>query len=823
VNTAQPSKLDRRLLLACLFASGFTGLVYEVLWTRWFGLVFGTMAVSVSAVLAAFFLGIAVGSYLIACRLPAVRRPFLFYATLEGAIALFGAASYFVIRALPAAEAGFVGLPLAGLTAFRFALALLVLLVPTAAMGATLPVMLAGLARSREEAGRTTAIVYGVNTLGAVAGAYAASFWLLLHLGSMRTLAVTVLLNVAVAAFVAVRYHGVRIEGAADGEIAVPASDAAPATLPLLFAALSGLISIGLEVVITRLLTIVLEGTIYAFGAVLAVFLAGIGAGSILIGRRLPRLRDDPASGYRVYGLLMLAVFFFLAIPLLLLPWGNLALIRLHEWVGGGMALMHVKLLACTLVLLPTALAFGAAFPLVVVLYRRSALATGQGLGKLYAVNTVGAVVGSAAVGLLLIPTLGSDATLLMLLALLAVMVVLAGAAARDRRVALGALVAFAAFAMAWPGARVPELMRTHLATDMASFRAAREAARTRTLYFAEGSSGTVAIYGDPRRSWSMWINGLTQAGRQAAPPYYQPESLMLAVAPYALHPEPRTAAVIGYGGGVTTDALLQCAGIEDIRVIEIEPRVIEAVEAMPWPEGPPHLDSRVEVVLADARNHLRRDETRYDLILAHLSDPWLSGSASLATREFFRLARSRLEPGGILGVWMGKWGWGEAHARSVAAALSQEFEDVMLLSSATSYLLASDRPILLDIERIGERLREPGLAPMLRPHGMDRASALLASIAGAGRANPTEIPPNTDDNSYVEVMLPLLRHTAHVPIRELEPPLLTEPLLTARRFTSNGRPRSTTDDLEREMAVPASQTVGVEVAPVERQDPARP
>jgi spermidine synthase len=818
VNTTRPSELDRRLLLACLFASGFTGLVYEVLWTRWFGLVFGTMAVSVSAVLAAFFLGIAVGSYLIARRLPAVRRPLLFYAMLEGAIALFGAASCFVIRLLPAVEGGFEGLPLAELTAIRFSLALVVLLVPTAAMGATLPVMLTGLARSREEAGRQTAIVYGINTLGAVAGAYAASFWLLLLLGSTRTLVVTVSLNVVVATFVAVRYHDVRVERQAGDGTAVPVSGAAPAALPLILATLSGLISIGLEVILTRLLTIVLEGTIYAFGAVLAVFLAGIGAGSVLIGRRLPRLRDDPASGYRIYGLLMLGVFLFLAVPLLLLPWGNFALIRLHEWVGGGMALMHAKLLACTLVLLPTALAFGAAFPLVVVLYRSSSTA-GQGLGKLYAVNTVGAVVGSASVGLLLVPMLGSDATLLMLLALLAVVVALAAAAARDRRVALGALVAFAAFALAWPGARVPELMRTHLAQDGASFRAARESARTETLYFAEGASGTVAIYGDPRRSWSMWINGLTQAGRRAAPPYYQPESLMLAVAPYAVHPDPRTAAVIGYGGGVTTDALLHCAGIESVRVIEIEPRVIEAVEAMPWPEGPPHLNSRVEVVLADARNHLRRDETRYDLILAHLSDPWLSGSASLATREFFRLARSRLEPGGILGVWMGKWGWGEAHARSVAGALSQEFEDVMLLSSKTSYLLASDRPISLDLEQIDERLREPGLAPMLRPYGMDRASSLVASVAGAGKVNPTDVPANTDDNAYVEVMLPLLRHTAHVPVRELEPPLLTEPVLTARRFTSNGPQRSTANDLEREMAVTASRTIGIEVAPVEGQD----
>ncbi len=786
----------RFFLLSCLFVSGFSGLAYEILWTRAFGLVFGTMAVSVSAVLAAFFLGLAAGSHLAGRWAHRLRRPLLAYAVLETAIGVFGAGSYFVIGSLDQLEVALGASEPGTLLAVRFAAALVVLFVPTCAMGATLPVLLHGLVERRGEVGRLTAQVYGINTLGAVGGAYASSYWLLPRLGAAGALWLTVALNFAVALVVWIGFRR-RLSTAeagappdAGGEGRGGDRRRELAHLPLALAALAGLVSIALEVVLTRLLSTVLEGTIYSFGAVLATFLAGIGLGSVLIAPRLGR--PVGREGFALYARLLLTVFASVAVPLLLLPWAQYALLRLESGFATGVAQIHAKLLVSVLVLLPLATAFGAAFPLLVALYR-SARSAAAGLGRIYAANTVGAIVGSAAAGLVLVPTLGTDGTLLLILALVAAQAAVAGVAGGARALAWGGLALWAGFVLAWPGTPVAALMRSHTELDLDAYRRHLESAEDHLLYMAQGRTGDIAVFSS-EQSWALFINGLPQAGGFPEPPPYGAESVILALLPYALHRSPASALVVGYGGGITTDVLVHTEEVERVRVVEIEPRVLEAVEAVhrgpPFGDGrAPHQHPRVEVRLSDARNLLLRDPERFDLILCHVTDPWLSGAAGLATREFFALARDRLVPGGVFMIWLG--GWGQEHARSVSLALSEVFADLLVATvDYATYLLASDQPMVLAPTRMAERIGEPGLASFVAPMGLDRVEKLLTLIIGAGRAVPGPVPANTDDNAYVEVALPLLRRRGQPALVDLPVAVLSEPALTPGRFAAGGEER---------------------------------
>ncbi len=779
----------RGLLLGCLFVSGFTGLAYEILWMRWFGLVFGNMAVSVSAILSAFFLGLAAGSHFAGHHANRIERPLRVYAGLEALIGLFGLGSYALIKSLAVLETALGDAAASSLTAIRFGAALVVLFLPTFAMGATLPVFLRGIAGDGAHLSQRTAEVYGINTCGAVFGAYVTSYWLLPHLGAFNSLLLTVALNLTLALAIRLGFGKDRVPAAAAPREEASRTLDGAVVLPLVLAGLTGLAALVLEVVLTRLLSLVLEGTIYSFGAVLATFLAGIGLGSLAIRRHLDRLRDSPREGFALYARLLLTLFASVALPLLALPWLHFGLAWIWWSGASGIVQIHAKLILCVLVLLPMAIAFGAALPLLVALYKgarhQGVTGAAEGLGRLYAVNTVGGVIGAAGAGLVLVPVFGTDGTLLIVLALIAAQAAVVAIAGDRRRLALAALGLWIVFAVTWPGTPIAAMMRNHGQKDYGAFRQSSETVAEQTLYFAQGQTSDVAVFASPE-GWSLNINGLPQAGGGAEPPIYGAESLILALLPYALHPEPASALVVGYGGGITTEVLIRSEHTQRIRVVEIEPRVLDAVEAVHGDGNAPHQHPRVEVAVADARNLLLRDPELFDLVLCHVTDPWLSGAAGISTREFFELVHGRLAPGGVFMIWLG--GWGETHARSVAGALSQVFDDQLLVTvDYATYLVASNAPLQIDPASMASRLEEPGLQFLIAPLWLNRLENVLHLIIGGGSATTTEVPANTDDNAYVEVFLPLVRHRGNQPVADLPGPVLSEAALTSARFSEEG------------------------------------
>ena len=332
--------MPRSIIAALLLFSGGSALVYQLIWTRLLGFVFGTTTEAVSTVLAVFFGGLAVGNALAARRLDRAVRPLRLYAILELVIGACALASLPLLRGMSGLY-GWVGTDhsAATMAAIRIVAAGLVLLPPTIAMGATLPVVARGVVTRDATMGRWSAVIYGANTFGAVAGAYLCGYWLMPLLGVTRSVLVAAAANFAVAAVVLVLARREEATTAptedieSDADLADrDAGDRSVRAVFLLFFGLSGFVAIGYEVVWSKLFSIIMEGTLYGFSAVLTGFLLGIGAGSFLVAPWADRVRDLP----RAFGLLHAGTAVAVAAGMWAIPYLPLAAKRLSSNFAGA-------------------------------------------------------------------------------------------------------------------------------------------------------------------------------------------------------------------------------------------------------------------------------------------------------------------------------------------------------------------------------------------------------------------------------------------------------------------------------------------------------
>ncbi len=687
---AASSPGSSRLLLAaivlCFVLSGFAALLYQTAWLRLFSIYFGTSEYAVATVLAAYMGGLALGAHVSGRFLSQIRRPVLVYGALEGLIAAsalavplllqgFGALYALVLGGQPAPpSAGGLGQP-----AFYLVASFLVLLLPTACMGATLPILMRHVIRSQREVGPRTGLLYCCNTLGAVAGTLVAGFLLLPALGLQKTVWVGVGAN-ALVFLVALWVSRLGSEAEPDsGWLESPASassqpraGAAFFILPLML--LSGVVSFSYEVLWTRLLGYVLGGSVTAFSTMLAAFLGGIALGGGF-GGAIASTRARALSA-------------FVATQTLI----GLTSAAVYAWIevytpGERSTLAHAALAIA--VLLPSTVFIGATFPLAVrVLARDESNASGAA-ARIYAWNTSGAIVGSIAATFLIVPWLGFAGT-----ARLAVTISLALAfaaalrleRARARRstcVGLSALILLAT--LGWRPER-PRLV-THNAFTTAQPTSHEE-------FYAVGRSAAVRVLSDLHQL-KVFSNALPEAGikRRGAQPSLQSQQ-WLGTGPPLFRPQAKSMLVVGLGGGVTVELIP--ASIERIDVIELEEEIVRANRhASPLREHDPLQDPRVRLVVNDARNALRLTDARYDLLVSQPSHPWTAGASHLFSREYIALAKDHLTERGVLLFWLDAHFLSEALLRDLIHTLQAEFEHVTLLqpSELALHFYASDAP----------------------------------------------------------------------------------------------------------------------------------
>jgi spermidine synthase len=761
--------LRRAAVVGCLVFSGLSALVYQIVWVRLLGFTFGTSTEAVSTVLAVFFGGLALGNLWAAARLSRVERPLRVYALLELGIGVYALASVPLLQGLSGVPA-LLGAGQGSLerTLLRFAGSSLVLLPPTIAMGATLPVVARGLVTEDATVGRWSALLYAANTLGAVLGAYLCGFWMIPGLGLTRTVLVAGLVNLAVSAAV------LAVAGDLRAARTAPAAEAGAAGAPrgrlafLLFFGVSGFVAIGYEIIWSKVFGIVMDGTLYGFAAVLSAFLLGIALGSLFVAPRVDRIRDLPrAFGWLHAGIALSVAFGIRAVPDL--PYFAQRLAGLGALDG----LHRLYLLVLPIVLVPTAL-FGAAFPVLVRIVARQAAAAGKGIGLATAVNTAGSILASVLVGFLWIPQIGMDRSLVLLLLLDGgiALVALAGfQRARGWDAAAGVAGCAAALALAlvsFDGVRVDAAIAGYpiRAASLEEYRRLLERELAAQSFRREGRTAVVTVYSHPTHRL-LRTNGLPEAGYSFQPPYYPPESMLLGVLPYlCAEVEPRRALVVGLGGGNTLDALLHTR-LVSIDVVELEASVVEALGVFTAGREDPLADPRVRTIVNDGRNELllagHDGRPPYDLIASQPSHPWRIGAASLFTEEYFALARQRLAPGGSFAAWVNAFRIDRESFLAIVASFERVFPGSLFFDGSEAHarsdflLLGGREPLVLDPAAMARRMREPRLAALLERFGLRSVEEVLARFEGPAAAFAAIAPRarNSDDDAFVETRVP--------------------------------------------------------------------
>ena len=743
-------------LLALLFAaSGFAGLVYEVLWLRGLGLLFGNTVLAASTTLAAFFLGLAGGAWYWGERSAALPRPLRTYALLEVAIAV-SVLPYFLL--LPAYRALYepiyssVGAWPAALTAVKFLAASAVLVPPAFFMGGTLPVMGQHLVRRADQLGKTGSLLYALNTVGAAAGALCAGFFLPSAFGYRMSFGLAMTINLAVAAAAYAIDRGIEPAPAAKtgkkSKAKKPRAAEEPFPVPLALPAfVSGFLTLGLEVLWTRMFSQVMQNSVYTFSAILVVFLAVLSLGGLLANGLA---RSKASTLTTLSTMLALAGWAAAASPFLFMD-----VTEGMRYIGSGMpwpAYLTAVFVKVTLVLLVPGVLAGAVFPyLAKAAEAAGGSDAGPVLGSLAAWNTLGAVAGSVSAGFLVLPTLGlwSGMRLFGLVYLL-----LAGAIlARGLRTS-------------WVAAAVPAgaLLLVITALDPTRLPLVRVVNDDeRVLETWQGSHGVVAVAERPS-GLRIKVNNFYRLGGSAAAEHERNQALI----PLMAHPDPKEVFFLGMGTGITAGAALS-QPVDEIVVCELVPEVIDAASKY-FNEFSNGLFSnpRVRILAADGRNHLAGSSRRYDAIIGDLFIPWKQGSGSLYSLEHFQAVSRRLKPRGVFMQWLPLYQISEEEFRIIARTLLEAFPEVVLwrgdfyANKPILGLMASNEPLELDPAAIVERGRAMSGRTDLPASSVEAVTLpFYAGNLGRSRSVIGEGPINTDDRPVIEYGSPRSHRTA--------------------------------------------------------------
>lgn len=784
----------------CFVLSGATGLIYEILWARMLGLVFGATTFAISTVLAAFMGGLALGSALAGRWGKRISRPLRVYGILEIGIALYALLVPFLFHWVDLLypvvwtrfQAGFFVFSL-----WRLLLAAAVLLIPTAMMGATLPVLASAIRHSNWADSTAVARLYNRNLVGAIVGALAAGFFLMPEFGVRATIWTAAGINLLIGAVAIYLDSRVRTTGV-ETVVAVETADTAAGNESSIApkvglnetggrfwwwcALTSGLVTIGVQVAWSRVLTMVIGSSTYAFSLVVGLFLVGLSIGAVLVSRRTS-FHDLRRTVFRVELAIAVSLVVSLAVinvtPNLLIRLG----LALH--VGSWWTLLALQTVTAAILIVLPATLMGFVMPLVLVWANGGdEMSVSRRVGRLYAANTLGAIIGALAAGFVLVPQLGVRFTILIATAICLIVAAAArpytaGKLDRDlqRALAVGLTVTIIAglpfiaprleLASLSAGA-YDGLVRVLARTRYGGAGTAEDqtkAVQYKLLAYYEGPTATVSV-GEAEGARFLSINGRTNASDKDD----MPTQVMAGQLPLLIAPRTETGMVVGYASGVTVGALLQ-SDLKSLDCVELEPRTLDAGRYFDHVNNRPLSDPRLKMTIDDARAFLRVTPNRYDVLVSEPSHPWVPGVANLFTREFFELGRDRLSDQGVFAQWVQIYQLSTESLRTVLATFQQVFPHVMVFRVSGTragkdlILLGSRQPLTLDTidQRMADPLRRAELA---RVGIMDRAAVeswyvcdereLAPAVAGAVI--------NTDDNLRVETRAP---REAFMPLME--------------------------------------------------------
>lgn len=778
-----------RAITVCFIFSGATALIYEVLWARMLGMVFGATTIAISAVLTAFMGGLALGSAVAAKVVNRFKQPLRVYGFIEVAIGVYALIVPLLFRGIDHVYAamwirlhpGFYGFALS-----RFALAAVVLIIPTALMGATLPVLVAAVRSAGQKSAQSIARLYTANLAGAILGTLAAGFILLPALGVAKTIWVAAFTNLAigvVAVFANRRAILPLYTEPAANQIANKSDEQLPGahrTFWLFCALASGLITISMQIVWSRMLSMIIGSSTYAFTIVLALFLLGLALGAWVVSARA-KSSNLSLRRWIFWFQLATAASLFLSlrltniIPSLLVNAG--LRLRIDSWP----ALLAMQVVAAAVLILLPVILMGMTMPLVLTWTGGSHGRPGQAgsaaarlSGHAYAINTIGSIAGAIVTAFILVPMTSTRFTIFSMASIAIVVAAIAyepqqadADRALARSIAVGSsAVVIIAMLFVWPRLNLNALSAGAYDSFVRVLAKSRGGvpedeqrsgpADHQLLMYVEGRTATVSV----RRDWgitSVAINGRTNASDTED----MPTQVMLGELPMLTAPRIDRILMVGFASGVTAGSVLQSPA-SSVECVELEPAAVASSHFFEHVNNRPLSDPRLHVIIDDARTYLRVTPTTYDVIISEPSHPWVPGVANLFTREFFAMGRERLGEDGVFVQWFQTYQLSTGSLRAVLATFHEAFPHVAIFriqgaaKGKDLLLLGSRAPIRLD--QIEERMKDPKVAADLRRVGLNSAADLRSWFV----CDETRLGPavrgaiiNTDDNMYVETVAP--------------------------------------------------------------------
>ncbi|MCJ7675199.1 MAG: fused MFS/spermidine synthase [Sedimentisphaerales bacterium] len=764
----------RKAVLVLFLISGATGLIYEVTWTRSFGVVFGNTVFAVSTVLAAFMLGLAVGSWLfgrIADRPPLTDQPLRLYALLEVAIGAYAFAFPTVMAVTDHLYLWFYRSfepSFCVLTLVRFALSMVILLIPTALMGGTLPVLSklwadsSGGKSSGLRIGQSVGQLYAVNTFGAVAGSFLAGYFLMRILGVSRTVYLAACANVAVGILAFVLASLLNRKSQMANRKSTRGKQQATKHKPveqivderlgktelvvLIAVGLAGFCALALEVLWTRILVFVLGTSAYVFACMLTCFILGLAEGSIISTRLIVRRVKRPIFALGVVEFLV-ALSVLSSMPLLGILWHIDNMLTQRILAPGFWKEVATQVVDAAVVLLVPTILMGMVFPIAVRSCVLSWKAAGKRIGQVYASNTVGCVAGSFAAGFVMVPLLGlRDSFLLVVSIQLLLATAVVFFSERNGRV-LGTTAAALSIAIiivaALSGGRdifLKTINTHHYPSEI--------------IYIKDDATGSVTVHNLPDGERLIAVDGVDVAGTNLM---LRTTQKLQGYIPLLAHGRPEKVLQIGFGSGETSGIGL-AFGVEDYRIVEICPAVFDAGRFFEQINRGSYKNPRLQKIIMDGKNFVKLTDQKFDIIMNDATYPGTTGSSALYTYDHFKQCSEKLKPGGMLSCWVPL----DLQLEDLQLII-KSFQAVMPCSSLWlsnnslnkhALLLGTLSELQIDFQRVKEIVERPDISADLAVINIHSVydfldcfvvnDAGLQKIAGSG-------PLNTDDKPRLE------------------------------------------------------------------------
>src|ERR1700691_3956773 len=799
---AEPIAEDRSRYLVpwlLLFAgSGCAALIYEIVWFQLLQLVIGSSAVSLGLLLAAYMGGLCLGSAALARVVPARHHPMRVYALLELGIAAFGIVALFGVSLVGRL---YVAGATSGLTevVLRGAVAAVCLLPPTLLMGASLP----AIARSVEATPKGVSrlgFLYSANIAGAVFGCLFAGFYLLRVYDIGVATYTAAAINVAIAGLAFVLAGTVHRETAVAGTEPNPVQLApkrdASAVLIYVVIALSGMSALGAEVLWARLLSLLLGATVYTFSIILGVFLlglwAGSGIGSLLI-RSAQRVIRQPRVVLAACQILLAAAIAWTAFTLAhVLPyWPVDPWLSSSPWFN-----FDLDFTRCLRAIFPATLLWGASFPLALAGVAADGEDPARLSGSVYAVNTAGSILGALAFSLLLIPAIGTRGSqeILIWIAAAGAAIALVSAALGMRGqvralTAVGAVAATVLLALGlaatvsdvpWQliahGRRIaPILNGLDISTD----------AQTTPLFVGEGINSSVVITqrGDQR---FFYVSGKSEA---SSAPLDMRLQRMMGHIPALVHRAPQSVLVVGFGAGVTAGSFVLYPDVQSIVICELEGLIPPASDEFFGKENYHVLhDNRTRIVNDDARHYILTAPTKFDVITTDPIHPWVKGTSTLYSKEYYELVRSHLNPGGVVAQWLPIYESDEETVKTELATFFNVFPNATVWSNYFQgdrydlVLLGREDSSHLNVDELERRLEQAGYAGVsasLSEAGFHSAVDLLGTYAGRA----SDLAPMLAGAQINDDLNMRLQYMAGLGLNSVSAPQVYREVLSYRKF----------------------------------------